>query len=179
MEIDFLCVGFAKCGTTTFDNILRQYSQVVLPVIKEPHFFRWKDGYDFPVQKLINEYFEQQVTNTNKCMGMVDPTLTHMSVDDLIKYFGENTKIIVMLRNPVKAFYSEFKMGLRIGYYWGYYYPFKKVNVGRMFDSYLEHIISGKCNANTLEYFFYDRYLENIYQKINKKYINLSFLFVN
>ena len=36
-KIDFLCVGFQKCATSTLDAILRQHSKVALPDIKEIH----------------------------------------------------------------------------------------------------------------------------------------------
>jgi hypothetical protein len=48
-------------------------------------------------------------------MGMIDNTLSYLSAKELQKYFGADTKIIIMLRNPVNALFSSFKMKMRNG----------------------------------------------------------------
>lgn len=38
-EFSFLCVGFMKCGTTTFHEILKQHREIYLPIVKEPLYY--------------------------------------------------------------------------------------------------------------------------------------------
>lgn len=171
MEFHFLCVGFAKCGTTSLDGILRQYKQINLPIIKEPHFFWWKDQYRNPLQRLYTKYYSQ--VKEEQYVGMVDPTLCKQSIKDVDLYFGDNTKIIVMLRNPVKALFSDFKMGLRSGFYWGYFVPFKKSSVSEKFEKFMEHCENKQHDYQKAELFQYDKYLENLYASRKKEDIKV------
>ena len=36
---NFMCIGAAKCATTSLYNILKQHPQIGLSSFKEPHFF--------------------------------------------------------------------------------------------------------------------------------------------
>lgn len=124
-EIQFICMGVAKCGTSTLDSILRQFPNIELPLIKEPHFFQWKNKYKKPYDVLLKRYFTK---NENVIKGIIDPTFVYSSVEDIRKYFGRDVKIILMIRNPVNALYSYFRMGLLMGYYSAAYKATKRNN---------------------------------------------------
>ena len=173
MKFDFLCVGYAKCGTTSLDGILRQYKQITLPLAKvqEPHFFWWKDDYKEPLQRLYTKYYGE--VKEGQCVGMVDPTLSKEKIQDVDFYFGEQTKIIVMLRNPVKALFSDFRMGLRSGFYWGYFVPFKKSTVSEKFEKFIEHCENKQHDYKKAELFRYDKYLESLYEARKKEDIKI------
>lgn len=74
-KIDFLCVGFQKCATTTLDAILRQHSEVALPIIKEIHLAEWATKCQNPMKLIENKFF-RDTNYSNKKIGIVDPSLT-------------------------------------------------------------------------------------------------------
>ena len=167
MKLDFLCVGFAKCGTGTLDTILRQYKQINLPLVKEPRFFHWKHRFNNPLDKLYNEYFAN--VKEEQHVGIVDPSMTRVSIDELDSCFGDETKIIVMLRNPVKALFSDFKMGMRAGYYWGYFKFFGKNEVNDRFEVFLNHCLNKQHDYKKLDLYAYDDYLDKLFEKRKKE----------
>lgn len=111
-QIDFLLVGFVKSGTTTLDGILRQDKRIVLPYgTKETHFLDWcgRDGaLDF---FWSNYYPEKRVT---KIAGGIEPCYSR-NAELCSQIFGKNVKLLFMMRNPIKADYSLFTMGLKWG----------------------------------------------------------------
>lgn len=172
MKMDFICAGFAKCGTTTFDAILRNYKKINLPVMKEPRFFHWADKHDNPVERLFSEFYAD--IRPDQIVGLVDPAMTRGSVDELNKYFGNDVKIILMMRNPVKALFSDFKMGLR-HYYWGYYWPFKKTTVCEKFEIFLDDCVNKRHDYKKLDLYKYDKYLEGVLNTFKKENVKVIF----
>lgn len=161
MKMDFLCVGFAKCGTTTLDAILRKYQQIKLPVIKEPRFFHWYKEYEEPLEKLQRDYFTD--IRDEHCVGIIDPAMTKVPFSEVDRCFGSQTKIIIMMRNPVNALYSDFRMGLRAGYYWGYFRPFQKTTVNQKFAQFLSHCENKQHDYKKFDLYCYEQYLEGLY----------------
>ena len=56
MKIDFMCLGFPKCGTTTLDMVLRQHTQLSFPKIKETGYWSWYKLYSKPLEELEKYY---------------------------------------------------------------------------------------------------------------------------
>lgn len=111
-KIDFICAGFVKCGTTSVYNALRKVKSVYLSERKENHYFQWCDKVDNP-EKLLAENFFDDVREGQK-VGMVDPTYTE-EASKICSVFGNTVKIILLVRNPVDAAFSSFKMAARQG----------------------------------------------------------------
>ncbi|MCR4717161.1 MAG: sulfotransferase domain-containing protein [Lachnospiraceae bacterium] len=102
-RLDFLCVGFAKCGTTSLDAALKKNPKVFLPKMKETIFMlnMTDRGAD-----LLKYYYNEEAVK-GKIVGDIDP---HAIVfpERAYKYYGADTKIIIMVRNPVGAITSRF-----------------------------------------------------------------------
>ena len=145
MKTDFLCVGYAKCGTTTLDAILRQHSRIALPEIKETGFFLWCDSYTEPAREELKNYYKDL---EGKKIGIIEPSFWRKA-SEVRKHFGEDLKIIFMMRNPVERLYSEFKMRLRHGGSLRLYYKKCKTNdVPTIFHEFVKEEIERKQKEN-------------------------------
>lgn len=112
MKPNVLCVGFAKCGTTTLYDIMKQHPDIYLSGIKEPIYYGSKElveerGFEW----YQNRYYPK---NTQKKVVMeINPILGRSVPASQIKLdYGDKTKIIFLIRNPINRIYSEFKMNL-------------------------------------------------------------------
>ena len=112
-KIDFLCVGFQKCATTTLDAILRQHSNVLLPDIKEVHMEEWAYQCENPMYIIHKKFFQNRYSD--KKIGIIDPNLQDCE-QIIYKYMGTDIKIIFLMRNPVDRLFSYYKMALKLGY---------------------------------------------------------------
>jgi len=115
MKPQFLCVGFAKCGTTTLHEILKQHKDVKLPMIKEPFFYANYNYYKRGFQWYIRRYYGPNNAK-NKLVGEINPLIeSNFNAKRIYKDFGPNLKLIFIMRNPVDRLFSDFKMWLLWG----------------------------------------------------------------
>lgn len=114
MKPSVLCIGFARCGTTTLYNILEQHKDIFLPGIKEPAYYSRKNLYKKGFNWYLKRYYPK---STNKKVVMeVNPLIAKSAeASRILEDFGEDTKIIILVRNPIQRLYSNFKMNLAIG----------------------------------------------------------------
>jgi len=109
-------VGAAKSGTTSLHNYLNQHPDVFMCTPKEPHFLINNEiGKDrIPVGTCSkNEYLnlflrgkEKRYRGESSVMYLMYPDIVIPKIKEL---FGDETKIIIMLRNPVDRAYSGFQ----------------------------------------------------------------------
>lgn len=113
---NLLIVGAAKSGTTSLHNYLNQHKDVYMCDPKEPHFLINNEiGIDrIPVgvtnqgdyEKLFSEGSELKYRGESSVMYLMYPEIV---IPNVIKYLGLDTKIIIMLRNPVERAYSGYQ----------------------------------------------------------------------
>lgn len=122
-RIDFIVGGIQKCGTTALYRLLRQHPRLIGSEPKEPHFFFRHGGLQLtedeiesyhnawlkPVERfeLDKLYFE---ASADSCFLRKRP---HNFLSDplpLIKFYNPRIKIIILFRDPVERFYSEWSM---------------------------------------------------------------------
>ena len=153
LKHDFLCVGFAKCGTTTLYHILSQHKDIYLPAIKEPYFY-YSKGYEW----YINRYYDQ--TTDKKIVGEINPAIA-MAVSSktpsqiakrLYDDFGKDIKLIFIMRNPVDKLFSWYACALEYG--WIYEKPADNVLKGKTFSQGFAEYIEGR--------FIHDENMENV-----------------
>lgn len=109
-QMDFLLVGFVKSGTTTLDSILRQDKRIVLPCgTKETHLLDWYDR-DGAMDFFWSNYYPDH--RGIKKAGGIEPCYSK-NPRLCQQIFGKSVKLLFMMRNPIKADYSLFKMGLK------------------------------------------------------------------
>ena len=153
MKHDFLCVGFAKCGTSTLYHILSQHRDIYLPAIKEPYFY-YSKGYDW----YLRRYYDR--TTDKKLVGEINPAIA-MAVSSktpsqiarrLHDDFGPDIKLIFIMRNPVDKLFSWYACALEYG--WIYKKPSDNALRGKTFSEGFAEYIEGR--------FEHDENLENV-----------------
>lgn len=166
-KIDFLCVGFNKCGTSTLDAILREWEKIYLPENqKETFFVQWYKKCKNPMKEYQELYYPNYFNKNyyNRLIGSVEPSY-YCKAKDVYECYGNDIKLIFMIREPIKATFSMFKMRLRKVHNKKYYEYYKKYdNAEKMFDQYINEFIEEKEERC----FFYDEYF-NEYLKYYKK----------
>lgn len=109
-----LCIGFAKCGTTTLYDILKQHPNIYLSGIKEPIYYGNRKIEPKGFKWYLNRYYPKKVKQ--KIIMEINPIIgKYVPAKRIKKDYGENIKIIIMIRNPIKRLYSNFKMNLMKG----------------------------------------------------------------
>lgn len=124
-----MIAGAAKSGTTTLCKYLDLHEQVFIPEKKEPKFFlsqHYLDKLNGPDKKTVvdsivknfDEYCGLFPDDNNlKALGegSVDNLYFHKESIPLIKEYLGETKIIIILRNPVIRAFSAYKHLVRNG----------------------------------------------------------------
>lgn len=144
-KLDFICVGFAKSGTTTLYNVLKQHPQIYLSRIKEPVF--WNDK--IALKRGKNWYFNRYYrgVSTNQIIGEINPQITNGAKHEpmIAQVLKKNGKIIFIMRNPVERLYSHFFMNLL----WGDSDNTDLKNYSRIFDNFVEQTYRKLHNKNS------------------------------
>ena len=122
-----LVVGVAKSGTTTIFQNLKDHPQVFIPERKECRFFSEMPrnfigpGSHYPNDTIENfEDYKKlfHASGNAKIRGDISNDYFFYykkSVANILKYLGNKTKIIVVLRNPVQRAFSNYLQGVTAG----------------------------------------------------------------
>ena len=134
---NFFLIGASKSGTTSLYHYLKQHPDIFMCSEKEPSFFLFPNGTPplvFP-DGLMSTLFRYSVKNVprvfptfneyvdlfkdaskQKIIGEASPDyLVYPDAPKAIFEFDSNAKLVVILRNPFDAAYSEFLMNERDG----------------------------------------------------------------
>lgn len=113
---NLLIVGAAKSGTTSLHNYLNQHPDIFMCSPKEPHFLINKEiGINrIPIgitdiseyKNLFLEGEDKKYRGESSVMYLMYPEIV---IPKINQEFGEETKIIIMLRNPVERAYSGYQ----------------------------------------------------------------------
>ena len=121
---NFLIVGAAKSGTTSLANYLNNHPDIFISKIKEPRFLiadtikntsKKDPSYTHIVKSSVlqtENYFNLFKNKKEKAIGEASVHyLYHYqeAINNIKKYLGTNTKIIIVLRNPVSRAISNWK----------------------------------------------------------------------
>lgn len=120
-NLDFLCVGAEKSGTTWLDAMLQQHPQVCLPRKKELHYF---NRYNAEFPDLPNRNWTRPLSwyfsffppcGPSQKRGEICPSYLWDEAAPLrIRDLSPNAHILIILRNPVERTYSAYR-------YWSQY----------------------------------------------------------
>jgi hypothetical protein len=116
---NFMIIGAAKSGTSSLYMYLKQHPEIYMSPVKEPHFFSFDDeskltkGPGDPIHKAITNFDEYQalfdnVTN-EKAIGEASTSyLYRPEAPKRIHAMLPDTKLIIILRNPVDRAFSAY-----------------------------------------------------------------------
>lgn len=129
MTPHFLIIGAAKSGTTSLYEGLSQHPQVHMSSVKEPNFFAL-EGSDltFKAGSTTAGYLDECVTDWHNYTQLFHPADSHQVLGEAspmylydanaarrIYQYIPNTKLIVILRDPIERAYSNFLQHVREG----------------------------------------------------------------
>ena len=113
---NLLIVGAAKSGTTSLHNYLNHHDDVFMCNPKEPHFLINNEiGIDrIPIGVTKQEEYENLFLEGSELKYRGESSVMYLMYPEIVtknikKYLGEDTKIIIMLRNPVERAYSGYQ----------------------------------------------------------------------
>jgi hypothetical protein len=108
VNLNFFIVGAAKSGTTAMHNFLRQHPQIYMPLKKEIHHFAndilKKNDFWLNPEPFFNIFKKAkkiQICGETSVFYMISEN----AASNIYKH-NPNSKIIIMLRNPVEVMYS-------------------------------------------------------------------------
>ena len=114
---EFMLIGGAKCGTTSFSTYLPAHPQVKECKIKEPNFWSWQlcsrsqyQGLFVNSKPLLNPAADQAIGGEYSTSSLVHPLVPRR-----VRARLPDVKIIVLLRNPIDRAYSHYIMSQRQG----------------------------------------------------------------
>ena len=98
-----MIVGFAKSGTSSLYQYLKQHPKIFGPWTKEPHFFSY--GYNKGL-----DHYRKNFRFHKDSMHFESSTdyIVYPEIFKRIKKYNPKMKFIVCLRNPVEQVYSSF-----------------------------------------------------------------------
>ena len=112
---NLLIVGAAKSGTTSLHNYLNEHPDIHMCSPKEPHFLINKE---IGVDRISNgikslKDYESLFLQSEQCKYIGESSVMYLMYPEIVipkikKMLGLNTRIIIMLRNPVERAYSGF-----------------------------------------------------------------------
>ncbi len=112
---DFMLIGGAKCGTTSFSSYLPKHPQVKPTPFKEPNFWSWQLFSKADYQNLfVNSTPAYSPGDQQQICGDYSTSyLPNPMVPRRVRARLPDTKIIVLLRNPIDRAYSHYIMAKR------------------------------------------------------------------
>lgn len=169
-KIDFCFAGFPKCGTTSIYGELLEQDSVYLPDGKATQFFNWYKKMVNPESFLEKKYFSG--VKEKQVVGMIEAFFFKYP-KEVKQLLGDEVKIVFVLRNPIKAIFSLFKMQTRTGGYGEVLEELydKRYSCEDMFTDYLNKI-SSKQLLTPMHYFFW---IEQFYKIYSKEQIKIIF----
>ncbi|HLP12115.1 MAG TPA: sulfotransferase [Flavobacteriales bacterium] len=120
----FFIAGVEKCGTSSLFHYLLQHRSIIPPQRKDTYFFsnnnRYNKGIEFYRAFFAHKYYKKlaELRRGNKTITL-DSTAIYFDypqVPQRIHSMFPNTKVILMLREPVSRTYSNYNMAVKFGF---------------------------------------------------------------
>lgn len=129
---NFLIVGAGKSGSTSLYHYINQHPDIFMPDNKEPNFLvadyqkntnPSSPSYLDDKRRMVFDYNDYctlfKDANDKKLVG--EATVTYLykydeAIPKIKKYLGEDTKIIIILREPVSRTFSNYAYAVELGY---------------------------------------------------------------
>jgi len=112
-EPDFLILGAMKAGTTALFNYLGQHPQIVMPSVKELHYYDQRRYTGWNVHDYICRFPRR---NQDVLSGESTPFyLRHPHAPKWVRHDFPDIRLIVILRNPTERAYSHYQQRIRNG----------------------------------------------------------------
>ncbi|MBI3799922.1 MAG: sulfotransferase domain-containing protein [Deltaproteobacteria bacterium] len=147
---NFLGIGVMRAGTTWLYAQLRTHKQVYISPQKELNFFT--DFYDRGIGWYSGHFPSAQEAVQYKAIGEITPTyIADPDAPARIRAHMPESRLIVMLRNPVDRAYSEYTKTLRNFNFKGTFADFVAQSKNVLDRGYYtEQLERSKCNRGSM-----------------------------
>lgn len=159
--MDFFIIGAQKAGTTYIQNILQEHPDIFMPWGETILFDN--DKYNDNLKACISQLFP----NDNRLKGIKRPdALFNPKIPQRIYNNYPNSKLIVVLRNPVERFVSAYFHYIKYGVI-----PITNIELG------IKKILSGEYDqeypraTELIEFGYYAKYIKNYFKYFRKENI--------
>jgi hypothetical protein len=113
INLNFIGIGATKAGTTSFFYYIKDHPQLCLPFEKEIFFFdeiNRNENWDAFAQKNFAHY------KSGQFVGKMSPRyLRDNKVPERIYALFPDTKLFILMRNPIDRAFSHYRMLYRLG----------------------------------------------------------------
>lgn len=158
-------MGAQKAATSSLHSLIAQHSQVAATNIKETGFFfrdeLYKKGYDWYQQEFFSERDETNI------FFEADPNYMCFPIClERLKQCKPDSKIIVMLRNPIERLVSSYMMMQR--------YELEHMSFEEAIRSEPDRILKGAMERETFNYVersMYANQIRNILDRFSKEQV--------
>lgn len=120
-KVGFFCVGAGKAGTTWLWSLLRQHPSIMLPSIKEMHYFNSQSFEDpkmsNPLSSMGIEWYHKHfdLASSHICGDFTPSYIWDRDAIRNIYNYNPRAKIIVILRDPFERTVSQFNFAVNQG----------------------------------------------------------------
>ena len=113
-KLDFVGIGFQKCGTTSLAKYLSEDESFALPKQKELHYFCSHPKLRENQSTELSDFLKQ--TKKNQIKGEFTPCyITQEETLARLRNYNKSLKILVCLRNPIDRFVSAYIHAHKVG----------------------------------------------------------------
>ena len=171
---NFMCLGAAKSGTTTLYDILRQHSEIYIPIFKEPHFFDIPENYNNGIHWYEKNYFNKA---DKKIIADFTPSyfFDENAPKRIFESLGRNMKFLVIFRNPVDRAYSHYLHSKRDDH--------ESKNFEEALELEVSRLKKYKNQSDYLSYLRHSYVHQGIYSQMLERYLKYfsldNFLFIH
>lgn len=121
---NFFIVGTPKAGTTSLYYYLEEHPDIYMSPIKETNFFSFDEiksqGLFYNEEHISSrENYLAQFEGVTSETAVGEASVSYLYYPDVpakLKKFNPNTKIIIVLRNPIDRGFSHYLMDKRLGF---------------------------------------------------------------
>lgn len=115
-KLDFIIVGAQKCATTTLHEYLNTHPDIFLPADKEAPFFNREDFHLNEYPDYLQKNFPAPQAANKKVWGKASPQyMSSPLIPARIKRANSQTKVVAVLRDPIKRALSHYRMAVKRG----------------------------------------------------------------
>ena len=171
---NFMCLGAAKSGTTTLYDILRQHSEIYIPIFKEPHFFDIPENYNNGLDWYEKNYYKKA---DKKIIADFTPSyfFDENAPKRIFESLGRNMKFLVIFRNPVDRAYSHYLHSKRDDH--------EREKFERSLELEVSRLKKYKDQSDYLSYLRHSYVHQGIYSQMLERYLKYfsldNFLFIH
>ena len=123
MKVNLFIVGTPKAGTTSLHHYLNEFPEILMSIRKETDFFSHREIQEQGLyygssrintltkyNRLFSDWIDESIIGEASVSYLFYP-----DVPERIKLYNDNSKIIIMLRNPTERAFSHYLMDYRLG----------------------------------------------------------------